>query len=373
VDVWLQRHTLHFGAMRDEAAIIELITRRLGARSRMAGRRGESAWLPIGVGDDAAVINLATHQTDTPARSLVLSCDSYLEGVHFLPELQTPETIGYKALARATSDLAAMGAQPRFFLMTLALPPRYAGAWLEKFALGLNRAAREFKMVLIGGDTSAYRNVAIGFTVGGSIRTNHALTRSGARPGDQVFVSGKLGAAQLAFDWLTARPRIPRAAIPKDLLERHLRPRIRIALGQWLSGESPTGPKIATAAVDTSDGLSTDLSHLCDASGVAARIYSSQLPLVRIPTGNCRRRRLPKSDAIELALHGGEDYELLFTVPSAVAKRIPNHFRGAPLTRIGEIVAHPHRGGSSLVQLIDATGRDQPLERSGWDSFQRDH
>lgn len=357
--------------MRNETQIIELITKRVGARPKTTGRRGESEWLPIGLGDDAAVINLATHQTGTLVRNLVLSCDSYLEGVHFLPELQTPEEVGYKALARATSDLAAMGARPRFFLMTLSVPPRYTGAWLERFARGLNRAAREFEMALIGGDTSAYPRIAIGLTVGGEITTGHALTRSGARPGEQIFVSSRLGAAQLGFEWLTARPKIHRSAIPRDLLDRHLRPRIRVALGRWLAGESPVGPKLATAAIDTSDGLSTDLTHLCEASGVAARIYSSQLPVITFPTANSQGRRLPKSDAMRLALHGGEDYELLFTVSSAMAKRMPSHFRGIPLTRIGEIVKKSHRGDSSLIQLIDATGRGKALKRSGWDSFRR--
>ena len=122
----------HVSLQRDEKrnSIIELMTKRVGARPKTTGRRGESEWLPIGLGDDAAVINLATHQTGTLVRNLVLSCDSYLEGVHFLPRVaNSKEEVGYKALARATSDLAAMGARPRSFLMTLSVPPRYTGAW----------------------------------------------------------------------------------------------------------------------------------------------------------------------------------------------------------------------------------------------------
>jgi thiamine-monophosphate kinase len=354
--------------MRSEAQIIDLIRKRLGGSGRRARRGPNSEWLQVGLGDDAAILNLVPQQAELVESELALSCDSFLEGVHFVPKLHSPEVIGYKSLARATSDLAAVGALPRFYLMNLALPRDRTGRWLERFSDGLARAAREFKMRLIGGDTSRFATIAIGMTVGGDVAAGHALTRSGAHPGDQIFVSGTLGTAQLAFDWL-ASPRPHRASPPpKVLLERHLRPSIRLALGQWLAGDTRRRLKLASAAIDTSDGLSTDLSHICEASGVAARIYTELLPAVTIPWRSHLGRVAAQFDPLDLALHGGEDYELLFTVPARMARQMPAKYRGERLTRIGEIV-RSRRRSRSLIELIDSSGRVRPVEPLGWDSF----
>ncbi len=264
--------------MRTEPEIIQCISRRLGATSRRSAAAANPKWLRVGLGDDAAVLGLgemAGHRQRS-AQELALSCDSFLEGIHFLPELHSPQAIGYKALARATSDLAAMGVRPRFFLLMLSLPPDRTGPWLDQFIAGMRKAATECKMTLIGGDTSAYSRIAVGLTVGGYVRTGHALTRSGARPGDQIFVSGTLGSAQFGFECYSAKKRISRNAPAEEYVERHLHPRIRLALGQWLAGETHQCAKIASAAIDTSDGLSTDLGHICEESGVAAMIYSGQ-------------------------------------------------------------------------------------------------
>jgi thiamine-monophosphate kinase len=360
--------------MRNETEIIDLVTKRLGGQRGGLPEGVRLDWLRLGLGDDAAVINTGGRRrsTGSPTDDLVLSCDQFLEGVHFLPSLHQPDAIGYKALARATSDLAAMGARPRFFLVTLALQPSRTGEWLEQFAGGIRRAAREFGMTLIGGDTSASPKIAISITVGGVTRLDHALTRSGARAGDSVFVSGTLGGAQLGLACLTARPKLTRNQIPKESLERHLRPRIRLALGQWLAGSGEVRTKIASAAIDISDGLSTDLHHICHSSRVDARIFAPQIPTVNIPPAIRRLPRMRRINPFELALHGGEDYELLFTVPRRLAARIPSHYKGVKLSRIGEIVARPRQKKSARVELVDSAGRAIPLKPQGWDSFRRD-
>jgi thiamine-monophosphate kinase len=393
--------------MRNETEIIERIWRALPTRTRKKGRD----WLRLGVGDDAAVIRAAA-RGGTEAGDWVLSTDAFLEGVHFLSEVHSPGDIGYKALARATSDLAAMGAVPRFFLLTLALPASRTGGWLDGFLKGMGQAAREFGMVVIGGDTSRFPSVVINVTVGGQAvarqtgsgngaskrassgeaGTGRLLTRSGARPGDLIFVSGTLGAAQLGLELIlhgldgqSSTPRIPRGKRWKRLLQPHLRPKIQLALGRWLAGENSIGERnpssdkntsartgrgpIASAMIDTSDGLSTDLNHICQSSGVGARIWAEKIPAVRVPE-SLRRHGL-SLDPLNLALHGGEDYQLLFTVPPAAARRLPRPFRGIHLTQIGEIVRLPrsNRERASRIQLVGSDRNVSPLVPGGWDSF----
>jgi len=349
-----------------EILIIERIRKRFGAKGLLRAR-----WLPVGIGDDAAVLH-------SPARGFetVLSCDSFLEGVHFLPKIHPAEAVGYKALARATSDLAAMGARPRYFLMTLALPKGRAGRWLDGFVTGLVRAAREFGMVLAGGDTSEFPSVAVGLTVGGEVRSGHALRRIGARAGDQIFVSGTLGAAQLGLE-LMLRGIVRSAAdlkrpVWRTILAAHLHPEIHVDLGRWLAGGERGAKAIASSAIDTSDGLSSDLSRVCEASGVGARIWAEKLPAVEIPESLARRlASRPRIsgggrfglDRIELALHGGDDYQLLFTVPAKFAAKIPVAYGGVRLTHIGEIV----RGRG--IEVVGSSGKTSRLQPRGWDSF----
>jgi len=266
-------------------------------------------------------------------------------------------------LARATSDLAGMGAKARFFLLTLALPAERTGKWLDGFLQGLAQASRRFGIVLAGGDTSRFSKIALSLTVTGEVSAGHALRRSGAKPGDLIFVSGTLGAAHLGLEMLLRKGSRSRAR-PKpwqDLVMAHLRPAIQLDLGLWLSGEFPRRERIASAAIDTSDGLSTDLGHLCEASGVGARIWASKLPIVRIPRGFNWLRLEP----LHLALNGGEDYQLLFTVPRGSAAKISQWKGRAKLTQIGEIKRGPH------VELIRENGRIEHLRPRGWDSFRR--
>ena len=324
--------------------------------------------MPVGMGDDAAVLHSSAREFE-----VVLSCDWFLEGVHFGPGIHSAEDAGYKALARETSDLAAMGAQPKFFLVSLALPEQRAGKWLDGFAAGLVRGAREFRMVLAGGDTSKFPRVVVNLTVGGEVRRGHALTRRGARPGDQIFVSGILGAAQLGLVLMRSSSGIKRAMrLPewRPVFEPHLRPRPQIELGRWLVGEAGRR-RLASAAIDISDGLSTDLAHLCEASNCGARIWADKLPIVKIPAASeklfsrCRsgaRGERMQINPIQMALHGGEDYQLLFTVPKRLAKQIPSAHHGTEISHIGEILRR------RKIVVIDS-GRSMPLVARGWDSF----
>jgi len=285
----------------------------------------------------------------------VISTDWFLQGVHFLGDRHPPRSVGYKALARATSDLAAMGAAPLYFLLTLALPSARTGPWLDEFSRGMAQAAREFGMRLLGGDLSRQKTVAISLTVMGEVPSGEAVTRAGAQPGDSIYVSGKLGAAQLGLETFLrggrSRPPWTRAA-----LRAHLHPQPRLALGRWLARRH-----MATAMIDLSDGLSSDLARLCRASQTGAEIAECSLPIALLPsTGPAG-----KPAALKRALHGGEDYELLFTVPARLTRGIPARFDRITLTRIGKITSR------RKILLVDATGHARPLLPSGWDPFAR--
>jgi thiamine-monophosphate kinase len=336
--------------MRNESAIIDRLSRVIPS---CIGPR-KSAEIPLGIGDDAAVAR------PRRGREWALSTDSFVEGSHFLTRLHPPHAVGYKALARAVSDLAAMGATPLYFLLTLALPAGRAGQWLDEFARGMALAARLFRMRLIGGDVSRHDRVAAVLAVIGEARRGRVLTRSGARRGDGIYVSGRLGAAQAGLEILLregTRAIARRAdAYP---IERHLYPVPRLALGGWLASH-----QFASAAMDVSDGLSTDLSRLCAASGVGAVVHAGSLPLANDERPGIPRRGPARAhaDALRRALHGGEDYELLFAVPGRFALRIPRTFRGVAITRIGELTA-----GRRV--LLETDGRTRELRPHGWDHF----
>src|SRR5579864_8945452 len=293
---------------------------RLAKTIPSVGVKDDRTGFPIGIGDDGAVLR------PSAGRDLVLSCDASLEGVHFHPQLHPPESVGYKSLARATSDLAAMGARPTYFLLTLALPEQKTRSWLDGFAKGMARGAREFGIRLIGGDISRTERVMISITVLGEVAPGKVLLRSGARPGDLIYVSGRLGHAQLGLEMVLRG--LSGNSSSKEFLRPHFYPKTRLKLGQWLARR-----QIASAMIDLSDGLSMDLPRLCQASGVGARILQHKIARVKIP----RSPSMQRFEPLELALHGGEDYELLFTVPPAQVSRL----RGAPartsLRLIGEI------------------------------------
>jgi thiamine-monophosphate kinase len=300
----------------------------------------------IGIGDDAAIFcPKAGYKT-------ILTSDWFLEGTHFLRDKHPPDAVGWKCLARALSDVAAMGAVPRCFLLNLALPQSHTGRWLNEFLRGLRRAALKFNCMLAGGDTTRRREILISVTIVGEVRTARAALRSGAQAGDVIYVSGRLGEAELGLRLL--RKNKGRANAQYRLTKKHLYPEPRLALGQWLAQRH-----LATAMMDLSDGLSSDLPRLCAASGVGARVESVKIPAVWVSDSH---RKLGL-DSLQLALHGGDDYELLFTVPANKAGLLPGKHGSVALTQIGKTTEQ-----SGLV-LLQENGRGRPLNPSGWDPF----
>jgi thiamine-monophosphate kinase len=246
-------------------------------------------------------------------------------------------------------------------LLSLALPNRvvnqdkgWTAAWLPEFLRGLRRAARRFGCPEAGGDTTQARQILISVTVIGEVQAGLATRRSGATPGDRIFVSGTLGQAELGLQILRsgARP----SPDNNRALRKHLYPEPRVALGQWLARQ-----RLVSSMMDISDGLSSDLSRLCEASRTGARIEVAKLPTPKAPVATSKTH----FDALRLALNGGDDYELLFTVRQKDVARIPRSFQGIPLTQIGEITR-----GRRIVRV----GQDKaikPLVPQGWDPFRK--
>jgi thiamine-monophosphate kinase len=337
-DQLIERVRRRFRSNRERAQLVYPELRR-GARPKDGGLR-------IGIGDDAAVLRPGG------GTEWVVTTDAFLENVHFLRKGLPSKAIGYKALARATSDIAAMGARARYFFLTLGLPDACAGAWLDDFLDGMARAARRFGLILAGGDTTKYPVVMTSLTVLGEIDRGKAILRSGARPGDLLCVSGKLGEAELGLRLIQRK--LDKQKRWTKLLKKHFYPEPRLALGKWLAAH-----RYATSMIDISDGLSTDLGHICKSSGVGAIVWEQKIPMVRTPP---ELQRLG-FDSLELALNGGEDYELLFTVPKKFSSRLPRKLAGIPLTVIGEITRE------KKVILLGSDGRGTPLLPKGWDPF----
>jgi thiamine-monophosphate kinase len=334
--------------MNSEDQLVE----RTGRAIPSGSSAGASDALRLGIGDDAALI------APSAGTECVLTCDQFLEGVHFLANSHPPDSVGYKALVRATSDITAMGATPRFFLLTLALPSGKTGAWFDAFLRGMGRAARQMGMRLAGGDTTKSARVSIGVTVLGEIARGRVVRRAGARPGDIIYVSGRLGGAQLGLTLI--RGGLSRLPQYRRLLRLHLYPRIRLALGAWLARH-----RVPSAMLDISDGLSTDLARLCRASSVGARVQAGCVPRVGIPPSLSRRLRSLHLDPLQMALHGGDDYELLFTVPPSHLRQLPRAPGFRELTPIGEITRNRH------ILLLGDDGAAKPLRPGGWDPFRR--
>ena len=308
--------------------------------------RDKRGILTVGIGDDCAVIR--------PRRGedLVVTTDLSLENVHFRRDWHPPESVGHRCLARGLSDLAAMGARPEAAFLSLALPEDLTGSWLVRFLDGLMALAERHRVPLAGGDTAKsppgiHRRgglVVADIVLLGSVPKGRALLRSGARPGDGIYVTGALGGSAAE---LLALERQPAGFRTKDKARHpHLYPEPRLAAGRKLLRDG-----LATAAIDVSDGLSTDLSHLCEESGVAAEIDAEALPVDARAT-------------LEQALHGGEDYELLFTAsPKAV---VPSQLGGVSVHRIGRM-KKPGRG--PLIQMGRRGGKRTPLAAGGWEHF----
>lgn len=307
-----------------ERKLIDRIRAHAGAPHRALTR---------GIGDDCAILR------PPPGHELLITTDFSLEDTHFRRAWHPPDSVGHRCLARGLSDIAAMGGEPLAAFLSLALPSDLPQRWADRFLDGLLALARRFKLSLAGGDIAqSPAGVLADIMVAGSVPRGRALLRSGARIGDAIYVTGALGASSAAVQAMLAgrklRPAQHRA---------HFFPEPRLPIGRVLCSR-----KLATACIDLSDGLSTDLSHIGEESGVGAVIYAESIPIA-------------KSATLELALHGGEDYELLFT--ASPRTRVPGEIAGIAVTRIGEII----RG--ARVFLADRYGRRRPLPPRGWEHF----
>lgn len=310
---------------------------------------------------------------------LLVTTDFTLENVHFRREWHPPEVVGWRCLTRGLSDIAAMGGEPRAAFLSLALDREVPQKWVNRFLSGLLAVADEFHVPLAGGDTAqSTGGIQADIVLVGSVPKGEAVLRSGARPGDAIYVTGALGGSAAAREYLAARGlatsrslarqtrfggghEFTRAANGKELTQasaadirslsadyqRHFHPLARVAVGQWLRRH-----RLPSAMIDLSDGLSTDLQHICEESGVGAVVEARAIP--RAIVG-----RPAKRAGLDLALHGGEDYELLFTS----AKNIPAKIAGVSVTQIGQIT------GKRGMVLVEDDGRRRKLAVRGWEHF----
>ena len=325
-----------------ELALIERI------RARAGLKKGD---LRVGIGDDCALLALK------PGEELAITTDLSIEGRHFRLKWHPPESVGHRTLVRGLSDIAAMGARPLAAFLSLGLPrelTRSRGnklSWLHRFLDGFLALAERYGIPLAGGDLAESPMIVADIVLTGAVPRGRALLRTGARPGDLLFATGALGGAAAGLERLGkvgGRDSVVGRFSRKDreALAKHLWPEPRIAQGLWLRKRG-----LATAAMDISDGLSTDADHLCAESGVSAEIDARRLPI-------------DAGASLEQALHGGEDYELLFTAsPSA---KIPRRIAGVALTRIGRIIRR--RAGEPRITLLTKSGRE-PLRSRGWEHF----
>jgi len=320
-------------------------------RSRAAGIAGGSSGysrVRLGIGDDCALLR------PKAGEEVAVTTDLSIEGRHFRLNWHSPESVGHRTLARGLSDLAAMGARPVAAFLSLGLPRELTvaengRAWVERFLDGLLALAQEHRVPLAGGDLAESPLALADIVLTGVAPRGEALLRSGARPGDRIYVTGSLGGAAAELAALAADPNLYRDRKSGDGAAPHLFPQPRVKQGMWLRKR-----RLATAAMDLSDGLSTDLAHLCEESRVTAEVDAAALPLGAEAT-------------LEMALHGGEDYELLFTAGKDV--RVPKEIGGVRVTEIGRIRAR--RAGRPSVGLRTASGLE-PLAAHGWEHFSGD-
>jgi len=314
-----------------------------------------------GIGDDAAVFK------SSPGSDLVVSTDLLVEDIDFERRTTRPELLGHKALAVSLSDIAAMGARPRWTLLSIGVPGEiWNSEFLDEFYAGLFQLAKRYGVTLIGGDTSRTgEKIVIDSIVLGETAKPGAVYRSGAKPGDQIFVSGSLGDAAAGLRLLQRGARLHQHASNEThsddapsldyLLLRQLCPEPRVGWG-LLIGEQ----QLATAMIDLSDGLSSDLNHLCTESKVGALIDAAAIPINPLVTELSGRRAL---DPLMLALHGGEDFELLFTVETGNVDKLPKRVDGVSVTRLGEVTS-----AAEGVRVREGS-RTWKLEPGGWQHF----
>ena len=303
-------------------------------RARAARRPGA---VLQGIGDDCARL------APQPGYETLVTTDFTLEDVHFRREWHPAESVGHRALARGLSDIAAMGGEPLAAFLSLALPGKLPRRWVEDFARGFLALAKKFGVTLAGGDTAeSPGGILADVVVVGRVPKGQAVLRSGARAGDGIYVTGELGGSAAVLHQLLQSGKAPKG----KLHAAHFFPTPRVAAGRALAVK-----RLASAMIDVSDGLSTDLSHLCEESGTGALVNEHSVP----------RPVLPGASSLHYALHGGDDYELLFTAPRTA--RVPAKIAGVRVTRIGEMVKQ--KG----MWLVDSHGQQKRLEARGWQHF----
>jgi thiamine-monophosphate kinase len=300
-----------------------------GALIRRIRDRFQSPGVLLGIGDDAALLELP------PGHSIVCCSDLMVEDSHFIRSLHPADSVGYKVVAVNVSDVGAMGGVPMHFVISLAAPGDLELDWVDGFYTGVQQACREFDVSLVGGDTSSAKSIFVDVTMIGRVRTGMAVRRSGARVGDSIYVTGALGGSTRGLSLL-------RSGITADpAVKRHLYPTPRHRLGTAVADRG------AHAMIDVSDGLSSDLAHIVAESKVSARIYRDRLPIA------------PGASEGE-ALHGGEEYELLIVAPE-----LAGEIEGVPVTRIGEIISSE---GKHEIRMVSSSG-ESVLIPKGWDHF----
>ncbi len=314
-------------------------------RHAKSGARATGARIVQAIGDDCAVLEIAAEY------ETLVTTDFSLEGVHFRRDWHPAEAVGHRCLVRGLSDIAAMGGEPVAAFLSLALPGDLPQKWVDQFLGGFLNLARQFGVTLAGGDISqSISGVLADITVMGTVPRGQAILRSGARPGDHLYVTGELGAASAMLDRMFANPN--RRYRPSESPE-HFFPQPQVKVGRYLREK-----KIASAMIDISDGLSTDLTHLCDESGVRAEVQAEAIPIASIGKHEV---------SLENALHGGDEYQLLFSAPAN--KRVPAEIAGVSISQIGYIEA-PRK---HLPKILLFEGNDaelgSELSPMGWEHF----
>ena len=294
-----------------------------------------------GIGDDCAVLRIPA------GNEALITTDFSLEGVHFRREWHSGQFIGHRCLTRGLSDIAAMGGDPLAVFLSLALPARTPQRWVDGFLDGLLKLANKFRVPLAGGDTTQSPDrILADIVVLGAVPKGRAILRSGARPGDRIYVTGDLGGATAETEFLYSRARGEDAPLKQSGV---VVPEPRLKIGRLLRERN-----IATSMIDISDGLSTDLSHICEESGVGAEVWEEAIPRAKV-----RGRTVD----LGFALHGGDAYELLFTTKRNTD--VPTSIEGVPLTAIGEITR------TKKMMVIDSAETRRVLRAQGWEHFRQ--
>jgi thiamine-monophosphate kinase len=318
---------------------VPLPERLLISRIRRVAAKQSGKYPALGIGDDCALLRVP------PGQEILATTDFSIEGIHFRRDWHPPDSVGHRCLARGLSDIAAMGGKPSAALLSLGVPAKLPQSWVDRFLRGLLQLGNRFGVPLLGGDTSQSKaGILADIVVLGTVPKGKAILRSGARPGDRIYVTGELGASAASLNLLLSGRKIRAADY-----SAHFFPEPRIHVARFLRDKV-----LASAMIDISDGLSTDLEHICQESGVGAQVWSEV-----IPKGSVGKSRQEEVD-FGFALNGGEDYELLFCSPRS--RRVPRRIAGVKVTEIGVITRE-------RLFRLQRNGKTFTLKPQGWEHF----